>query len=83
MLGWAAWREIDERYGLGLISFALPQAMDAGAFHVQEVRPLAHVLLGALDEAALFIANAADSAMARDQIETALMSLLDGLRTRP
>ena len=29
VLGWGEWREIDERYGLGLVSFGLQNAMDA------------------------------------------------------
>lgn len=82
VLGWAAWREIDERYGLGLVSAGLSAAMDAGAIRRQPVRPLAHLLLGALGEAALFVANAADPAAARRRIEPALLAVLDGLRTR-
>ena len=30
VLGWAEWREIDERYGLGLVMAGLQGAMDAG-----------------------------------------------------
>ncbi len=30
VLGWDEWREIDARYGLGLVSFALQNAMDRG-----------------------------------------------------
>lgn len=82
VLGWAAWREIAEQYGLGLVSSALAQAMDAGALVRQEVRPLAHVMIGALNEAALFIANAEDPGVARDEVEPALMSLVHGLTTR-
>lgn len=80
VLGWATWREIDERYGLGLVTAGLAGAMDAGAIRRQPVRPLAHLMLGALGEAALFIANADDPAAARHQIEPALLALLEGLR---
>ena len=31
VLGWAEWREIDERYGLGLVMAGLQGAMDAGS----------------------------------------------------
>lgn len=82
VLGWAAWREIAEQYRLGLVSSALAQAMHAGALVRQEVRPLAHVMIGALNEAALFIANAEDPGVARDEVEPALMSLVHGLTTR-
>jgi hypothetical protein len=81
VLGWTTWREIDERYGLGLVSAGLSAAMDAGVVRRQPVRPLAHLMLGALGEAALFIANADDPTAARRQIEPALLAVLNGLRT--
>lgn len=80
VLGWVEWREVAERYGLGLISTALQAAMDAGQLRSQPVRPLAHVLGGALDEAALYIANAPDPRTASDEMERALLTMLDGLR---
>src|SRR6266566_3235133 len=67
VLGWQAWRDLAGRYGLGLIQFALQSAMDAGAIVAQPVVPLAHVLIGALDECALYIAQAEDPPAARDQ----------------
>src|SRR5215475_12129190 len=62
VLGWQAWRELASRYGLGLVQLALQAAMDAGAIVSQPVAPLAHVLIGALDECALYIARAEDPA---------------------
>lgn len=79
VLGWAAWREVSERFGLGLITAGLQLAIEAGALRPQPVRPLAHLILGALGEAALLIANAEDRARARDEMEPALLNLLDGL----
>ena len=81
VLGWEEWREIDARYGLGLVSFGLRNGMDAGVFREQEVTPLAHLLIGAMTEAALMIANARDPDSARGEAEPALLSLLEGLRT--
>src|SRR5215472_10108801 len=63
--GWQAWRDLAARYGLGLVQLALQSAMDAGAIIPQPVIPLAHVLIGALDECALYIARADDPAAAR------------------
>jgi AcrR family transcriptional regulator len=79
VLGWQAWREIGERYGLGLIQAALQNAVDAGAIPEQPVRPLAHVLLGALDEAALLVARADDADRARREVGETLDRLLAGL----
>jgi AcrR family transcriptional regulator len=83
VLGWAAWREIGERHALGMISAALTAGMDAGLLRGQPVRPLALVLLGAVDEAALYIANAEDPDAARAEMEPVLLSLLDGQRGEP
>ncbi|HTK62700.1 MAG TPA: TetR/AcrR family transcriptional regulator [Pseudonocardia sp.] len=80
VLGWAAWRDIAERYGLGLISAGLQAAMDAGQLRPQPIRPLAHIMSGAIDEAAMYIANAEDPAAARLEIEPVLMTIIDGLR---
>jgi AcrR family transcriptional regulator len=79
VLGWEEWREIDARYGLGLVSFGLQNAMDAGALTRQDVRPLAHLLLGAMGEAAMVIANAPDPEAARREVEGPLLALLRGL----
>jgi AcrR family transcriptional regulator len=67
VLGWEAWRDLAGRYGLGLVQLALQSAMEAGAIVQQPVAPLAHVLVGALDECALYIAQAEDPAIAREQ----------------
>ena len=67
VLGWQAWRDLAGRYGLGLVQLALQTAMDAGAIVAQPVVPLAHVLVGALDECALYVAGAEDPAAAREQ----------------
>ncbi|HYP55128.1 MAG TPA: helix-turn-helix domain-containing protein, partial [Solirubrobacterales bacterium] len=60
VLGWDRWREIGAAHGLGLIEATLRAAVEAGAIPQQPVRPLAHVLMGALDEAALLVATADD-----------------------
>jgi len=67
ILGWEAWRDLAGRYGLGLVQIALQTAMDAGVIVPQPVVPLAHVLIGALSECALYVAGTEDPAMAREQ----------------
>ena len=67
VLGWEAWRDLAGRYGLGLVQLALQSAMDAGAIVPQPVVPLAHVLTGALNECALYVARADDPPTAREQ----------------
>ena len=59
-LGWERWREIGQQYGVGLVEAAIQTLLDAGLLADQPVRPLAHVLIGALEEAALYAARAED-----------------------
>ncbi len=82
VLGWEQWREIGERYGVGLVQIALEAAMDAGAIERQPVRPLTHLLLGALDEAALYVARAKNAKQARREVGAAVERLLEGLQPR-
>ena len=51
-----------------------------GLLSPRPVRPLAHLLMGAMAEAAMVIANAADPAAAREEVEPPLLALLAGLR---
>ena len=80
VLGWERWREIGWRYAMGLTESALEAAIEAGQIARQPVRPLAHVLLGALDEAALYVARAPDRETARAEMGAALERVLAGLR---
>jgi AcrR family transcriptional regulator len=81
VLGAAAWRDLAGRYGLGLIQFALQAAIDAGAIVPQPVVPLSHVLVGALNECALYVAQAEDPPAAREQCTAILDRILHSLTT--
>jgi AcrR family transcriptional regulator len=80
VLGWEAWHEMDAKYGLGLLTAALEAAMDRGYLERQPVEPLAHVILGALNEAGLVIARAPDAERARAQMGATVARLLEGLK---
>jgi AcrR family transcriptional regulator len=79
VLGAAAWRDLAARYGLGLVQIALQGAMDAGAIAAQPVVPLAHVIIGALDECALYVAQAEDPPTAREECIAIFDRILRGL----
>ena len=79
VLGYEEWREIEERYGLGLLTGALGAAIEAGQVRAQPVEPLAHLLLGAIIVAAQYVARADDVARARKEMGAALNGLLDGI----
>ena len=80
VLGWDVWRAIDNDYGLRLLEGALQRAIDAGRLPPQPARAAAHVLLGALDEAAMVVARADDACAARNEMGQTVHRLLEGLR---
>jgi len=81
VLGPKAWREIASKYGLALVQFGLLSLMEAGLIEEQPVDPLAHLVIGALSEAAVVIAQAEDTEAARTEMGAALERLMVGLRT--
>ncbi|HVO55469.1 MAG TPA: helix-turn-helix domain-containing protein [Solirubrobacterales bacterium] len=85
VLGWERWREIGAANGLGLIEASLTAAIDAGEIRPLPVKPLAHLLLGALDEAAMLVARS-DDPTGRAQVTEVLIALLESFavdRARP
>ena len=83
VLGWEAWRDLAGRYGLGLVQLALQSAMDAGAIAPQPVIPLAHALVGALDECALYVARAGEPAAAREECAMIIDRILRCITGKP
>ncbi|MFN8216145.1 MAG: TetR/AcrR family transcriptional regulator [Solirubrobacterales bacterium] len=78
VLGWERWREIGAANGLGLIEASLAAAIEAGEIRDLPVKPLAHLLLGALDEAAMLVARTEDP-ITRAQVTEVLLALLESL----
>ncbi len=79
VLGWARWREVGMKYGLGVIEAMLAAAMSARVIPEQPLRPTAHILLGALDEAALFISLADEPGSALEQMCAVCDRLISGI----
>ena len=82
VLGWDGFRDMALRHGLGLTEAMLRAAIEAGQLKPQPTLALAHVLIGALDEGAMYLATAADRAAARDEVAAVLHGLLDGMFRR-
>jgi AcrR family transcriptional regulator len=76
VLGWDRWREIAAANGLGLIEASLSAAIEAGEIRPLPVKPMAHLLLGALDEAAMLVARSEDPA-SRAEVTSVLLVMLD------
>ncbi|BBZ01028.1 TetR family transcriptional regulator [Mycolicibacterium chitae] len=79
VLGWERWREVGLKYGLGVIETMLARAIADGEIPEQPVRPTAHVVLGALDEAALYVSRAADPQRARAEMDAVCERLIAGI----
>lgn len=83
VLGWAGFRDVAQRYSLGMTEQLLAEAIKAGQLARQPTRPLAHVLIGALDEAAMAIATSDDQKRARRETRQVLHRLIDGMLHDP
>jgi AcrR family transcriptional regulator len=79
VLGLERWRDIGLRYGLGLVRSLVDVAIATGRFPDGPAEPLAHVLIGALDEAALFLARHEDRDQAQQDVLDVLDRIIDGL----
>jgi len=79
VLGWERWREIGMKYGLGLTEALIAHAIEVGRIPDQPVKPLAHVLIGAIDEAALYVVRAEDRVQAREEMRAVVSRLVASL----
>ncbi|MEU3623334.1 TetR family transcriptional regulator [Amycolatopsis coloradensis] len=79
VLGWQEWRELENRYGLGLITEILEAAAADGLLIEAPIPELAQLVLSACAEAALMIAHAEDPEAAKEKALAALVALLSGL----
>ena len=82
VLGWERWREIDAQHFGGKIPRALTAAMERGLIAKQPVEPLARLLLGAMTEAAVACAGAANIKETGASYAKAFSSLLEALRLK-
>ena len=80
VLGWEQWRAMDEGRTVNAMRDMLQAVSDTGRLPAELVGPFAHMILAALDEAALVVARAADSRVAvleeRQAVEEFLARLL-------
>ncbi|WP_407565481.1 TetR/AcrR family transcriptional regulator [Streptomyces sp. 184] len=83
VLGWARWREIELRHTIGLLESTLSVAVAAGRIRTEAVQPLALVLVGALDEAAQYLAHGGDSPRDDAVIKSIIRQLISGLASTP
>jgi AcrR family transcriptional regulator len=82
-VGWARWRELDQRHNLGGIRAGFRRLAREGRVPEAQAEVLSHIFLAALNEAALFVAGAPDEASAFTTAQAALDTLLDRLAAAP
>jgi AcrR family transcriptional regulator len=79
VVGWTRWREIDERHILGGLRATMRRLAREGRLPPGDVDLYAHMLLAAVNEAALLIARADDPRAALATGQAAVDALIDRL----
>jgi AcrR family transcriptional regulator len=82
VLGWERWRRIQFEVILPDTVVAIEKLMNLGHLRKGEPDILAHLILAALNDAAMAVANAPDAKLARQPITDALMQLVEGLAVK-
>ncbi len=76
VIGWAQWREIDGRYAMGALRRGVDAALAATPRPGLDAEAVTCLLSGALNEAALWLAESGDGG---ERLKTSFGLLLDGL----
>ncbi|HZR52133.1 MAG TPA: TetR/AcrR family transcriptional regulator [Streptosporangiaceae bacterium] len=80
VLGAQAWSEASNNEIAATVQL-INHGIELGRIPPQPAEPLARILLGALNQAALYIAAAADPAAARDEVGAALNGIIESVAT--
>jgi AcrR family transcriptional regulator len=80
VLGWEEWRRIDSKYAYGMVRAALEANIEGGNLPRQPIDPLAHLIIGALNEAGLAVAASQTPEATRDEFLASLDRVLAALR---
>jgi AcrR family transcriptional regulator len=80
VLGWQTWRELDAMTSMRHLTELLQELVDDGTIVDQPVEPLAHLLSGAMNEAALWLAASHLPERDLDHVMASLTRMLTGLR---
>src|SRR5262245_8144729 len=78
VMGWHRWRQLDTRYGLGMMLRAIDGAITQGRMRALSREMVAYVLLSAMIEASMLIANSPHKSSARSEAEAVIERLIDG-----
>ena len=79
VLGWDQWQAMDEGRTVGAMKVMLQAVSDSGRLPADLVEPFSHMILAALDEAAMTVARAPDTRAALAESRRAVEELLHRL----
>lgn len=82
VLGWSRWREMDDAGAGASLRAGLDELMDGGLLRPLPVEALTRLLSGAMNDAALWVADGDGQSRLADA-HSALRALLEGLRPGP
>ncbi|RKS79160.1 TetR family transcriptional regulator [Actinomadura pelletieri DSM 43383] len=80
VLGWNEWRAMDESGSVRHLADAIDELIAEGVIEPQPVAPLTHLLSGAMNEAALWLAASGDPESGLAEVWPPLAQMLDALR---
>lgn len=82
VLGWREWHEVDAAHAVAQIQEGLDALAAGGLMSARPSGAMAHMIHGALTEAAMYVAGAEDSGRARGEAEAGIRHLMEGLCDR-
>jgi AcrR family transcriptional regulator len=83
VLSWEMVRSVETRFGAVPIRGVLRRAVRTGVIEAQPLRPLALLIMGALNEACFYVADADNAEEALDEVHHLVHRMLAGLAVRP
>lgn len=82
VLGWESWRQMDQEHSMRLLHEQLLLIDEQGGLKPVSIPALTHLLSGAMNEAALWIAQMPDQQQALIEATASLRLMLDGFKAQ-
>ena len=83
VFGWSKWRRLESDYTSVHLARSFERLIRLGVIEPCPAETLAQLVVAALNDAAMVIANASDPRAALPEVGDALKALVSGLRTKP
>lgn len=80
VLGYARWRELEERHSFGLVQQTVTSLIHSGELYPVAVEPTTRLLYGALTAGARYVADSDDPDLSSAEITDLIERIFDGLR---